>query len=367
LGFRITNSGSAGYAVLDDILLTADQDDYLFYNLTVESGTATFQDDLAASNDLTIASGAMLDMDSNKISSVGGTFTNNGTMANNETRSVATGSQTFLDARSNNAAQITYNSGNQPGNTTLTTRIGTTFPTNAFGESCPRAELGLERYYHITADTSSGISVTLRFYYNDSELNGNDEAFLEIWHCESGAWVKEAGTHSRDTTNNWVQVTGVDSFSGFAIASGSPTVVTLSSFEVTPAEGSILVTWETAIEVDNVGFNLYRSEGSGGPYIKLNDSLIPSQSPGSPSGAEYAWLDEAVEPGVTYFYKLEDVEVGGKNTFHGPISASAQTPTAVSVVRIGAQKVALAIGVPVGLLLASAVGLILVKRGRRKV
>jgi hypothetical protein len=145
------------------------------------------------------------------------------------------------------------------------------------------------------------------------------------------------------------------------------TAVGLASFDAMPAGGSVLVTWETAMEINNVGFNLYRGETLDGPYTKLNESLIPSQSPGSSVGAEYVWLDEAVEAGVTYYYKLEDVEVGGKSTFHGPISTSAQAPTAVSVAGIDAQGMTLAIDVLVGLFLVSATGLMFVRRARRKV
>jgi len=317
IGFRITDNGT-GYAILDDIKLTADQDDYLFYNLTIESGTTTFQDDLAVGNNVSIASGAMLDTDSNKISSVGGTFTNNGTMANNETRSVTTGSQTFLDARSNNAAQVTYNSGNQPGDTTVTTRIGTNFPANAFGESCPQFGMDIERYYHITATTGSGLDVTVRFYYNDAELDGNSEAALKIWHCESGTWAEETGTYTRDTTNNWVQVTGVDSFSGFAISGNDPTGVSLMRFEASVASGAIRLAWETSRERNNAGFNLYRSTTAEALGMQLNEALIPSKVPGGDGGAVYDCLDGTALPGVAYYYTLEDVDLSGNRTAHGP-------------------------------------------------
>jgi hypothetical protein len=124
----------------------------------------------------------------------------------------------------------------------------------------------------------------------------------------------------------------------------SPTVVTLASFTATPHDGAILLAWETASEIDNVGFNLYRSESPSGQYAKLNQPLIPGQSLGSLVGAEYAWLDEAVEPGKVYYYRLEDVEVGGKSTFHGPISASAKNPTVVSIAALGARQNGAAIG-----------------------
>jgi hypothetical protein len=116
---------------------------------------------------------------------------------------------------------------------------------------------------------------------------------------------------------------------GYWYGAEGPTAVTLASFTATPVDGNILVEWETAMEIDTVGFDLYRAQSPGGPYAKLNASLIPSQSPGSVFGATYAWLDEDVQGGITYYYKLEDVEIGGQRTFHGPIAAQAGGPTAV--------------------------------------
>lgn len=110
---------------------------------------------------------------------------------------------------------------------------------------------------------------------------------------------------------------------------GNPTAVTLASFTATPQESGILIAWETAMEIDTVGFNLYRAQSPSGDWTRLNTALIPSQSLGSIFGATYTWFDEDMESGITYYYKLEDVEVGGQRTFHGPITAQAGGPTAV--------------------------------------
>jgi hypothetical protein len=121
----------------------------------------------------------------------------------------------------------------------------------------------------------------------------------------------------------------------WAVENGPPTAVTLASFTATPQTGSILVAWETAMEIDTVGFNLYRAQSSSGNWVRLNAALIPSQSPGSVFGATYTWLDENVVSGITYYYKLEDVEVGGQRAFHGPITAQAGGPTTVILRALG--------------------------------
>jgi hypothetical protein len=98
-----------------------------------------------------------------------------------------------------------------------------------------------------------------------------------------------------------------------------PTLITLSSFTATPSKRSVILKWTTASEIDNSGFNLYRAESENGEYVKINDSLIPTKG-SSTSGAEYQYVDKNVKSKTTYYYKLEDIDLSGKSTMHGPIS-----------------------------------------------
>ena len=100
------------------------------------------------------------------------------------------------------------------------------------------------------------------------------------------------------------------------------TVVVLASFTATAHDGYVLVEWETASEMDNDGFNLWRGQAQAGPYTQLNTDLIPARG-GPTTGASYSYLDDAVSNGVTYWYKLEDVDIHGMSTFHGPVVAVA--------------------------------------------
>jgi hypothetical protein len=119
---------------------------------------------------------------------------------------------------------------------------------------------------------------------------------------------------------------------GYWYPGSGPTAVSLLSFDAVPQGAAILLTWETADEVDNLGFNLYRAGSPTGPLARLNDELIPTLvPPGSTSGAVYEWLDEVgLVPGQLYFYWLEDVDIYGHTTLHGPLQATVpvtQLPT----------------------------------------
>jgi hypothetical protein len=85
----------------------------------------------------------------------------------------------------------------------------------------------------------------------------------------------------------------------------------------------VLVEWATESEVDTAGFNLYRSDSPEGPFIRLNDHLIPA-SPDPLVGGSYVFTDTDVVAGRTYHYQLEDVELDGTGTRHGPIEAMAR-------------------------------------------
>jgi subtilisin-like proprotein convertase family protein len=97
-----------------------------------------------------------------------------------------------------------------------------------------------------------------------------------------------------------------------------PTAVRLVAFEAFPAAGGGLVTWETESEMNNLGFNLYRSTASEVLGERLNETLIPSKVPGGGGGANYTFLDETALPGATHYYTLEDVDFNGVRTLHGP-------------------------------------------------
>jgi len=94
----------------------------------------------------------------------------------------------------------------------------------------------------------------------------------------------------------------------------------------THAPGMVIVEWTTESEFNLAGFNVYRSEGPEGPFVRLNDALIPA-SPDPVVRRSYVYTDTAVIAGVTYYYKLEDVELDGNSTRHGPIELAAEGET----------------------------------------
>lgn len=99
--------------------------------------------------------------------------------------------------------------------------------------------------------------------------------------------------------------------------SSCATAVGLVSFSANANNDStVSLTWETASEIDNAGFNLYRSRFENGPYTQINNSVIPAQGSAT-NGASYSFTDK---PGRgAFYYKLEDVNDVGVSTMHDPV------------------------------------------------
>jgi hypothetical protein len=104
-------------------------------------------------------------------------------------------------------------------------------------------------------------------------------------------------------------------------ATTNPTAITISSFDAKPGNSKVTLIWTTGDETDNLGFNIYRAESKDGEYVKINGSLIASKV-GSGLGTSYEFTDSDVKNRMTYYYQLEDVDVNGVKTMHGPVSAT---------------------------------------------
>jgi hypothetical protein len=86
-----------------------------------------------------------------------------------------------------------------------------------------------------------------------------------------------------------------------------------------PLEKSIALTWETAAELDNAGFHIWRAQVKDGHFVditRLTAQLIPSRSMMDWLGASYDYEDATIVPGITYYYALEDIDFYGVSTVH---------------------------------------------------
>jgi RHS repeat-associated protein len=100
----------------------------------------------------------------------------------------------------------------------------------------------------------------------------------------------------------------------------NPLAVTLERFTAAWEGERVLLGWETVSEIDNQGFNLYRSVRPDGRRVRVNRELIPAQVPGGTSGASYEWYDGSLPVGSAAYYWLEAVALDGSSRLYGPAS-----------------------------------------------
>jgi hypothetical protein len=113
---------------------------------------------------------------------------------------------------------------------------------------------------------------------------------------------------------------------GLALNPFNPTAVTLASFTAIPQDEGVLLTWRTSIEIDLLGFNVWRSAMVDEEYAQINPSMILINHPGTSFGASYSWLDSQVQPNKVYYYKLEVVDIHNHTEQFGPISVNFDNP-----------------------------------------
>jgi uncharacterized repeat protein (TIGR01451 family) len=114
----------------------------------------------------------------------------------------------------------------------------------------------------------------------------------------------------------------------------SPTAVQLDQFTAQLREGGgVLIQWRTREETRNLGFHVYREDATG--RHQLDPSLIAGAAllfrGGSPQhhARTYAWIDPQGGAGSSYW--LEDVDLNGTVTLHGPITPEGVAPDRAAV------------------------------------
>jgi len=105
------------------------------------------------------------------------------------------------------------------------------------------------------------------------------------------------------------------------IASYYPVIaaVTLVRFEIVySTHNSITLEWETATEYNNQGFFVLKSLTEGGQFTRIGE-FIPAEG-SAVSGFIYQFTDNSATDELTFFYKLEVIDVNSVSEFFGPVT-----------------------------------------------
>lgn len=103
-----------------------------------------------------------------------------------------------------------------------------------------------------------------------------------------------------------------------AFSCTSETLIELAEYKAVNSDGNIRLEWTTKSEFATEGFNVLRGEEEFGEYVQINPYLILSKGTAG-LGAKYSFTDYNVKKGITYYYLLEDIDIYGRRTLHGPV------------------------------------------------
>lgn len=100
--------------------------------------------------------------------------------------------------------------------------------------------------------------------------------------------------------------------------------VFLISFTATPEDNRIVLCWNTASEVNHLGFYLYRAIHKNGPFSLITPLIIKDCEENMTSSGErsYIYADINVSSGTNYWYRLESIDINGHARNCGEICVS---------------------------------------------
>ncbi len=172
-------------------------------------------------------------------------------------------------------------------------------------------------------DTEPGFIPHTQFYIDSSNFGANGGGLGSSGYvvpdpitCGVTAW--------KTTGNQPYAMIGV-----VLIGGTGPTAAKMDSFKAVQKDRQVKIDWQTADEINNLGYNIYRE--SKGVRTRINAGLIAGSAlkVGAnlklESGSTYSWYDQLPKKSKGVSYWLEEVDLNGERFWHGPMVPSADT------------------------------------------
>jgi len=185
----------------------------------------------------------------------------------------------------------------------------------------------VQRTYEIHAAVGTGLNLKMGIWYFDAEMTGapSSEADLIPWRLPDGEAENDETkwegqfypsriTRSVASTNNWVKLDSVSSFSTWTLSDWlvEPLPVELLSFTATADHHNMEVdlNWQTASETNNAYFTVQRSRNA----VDFEDVLSRDGAGNSTTVRTYDDVDVMPYMGVSY-YRLKQTDFNGSFTY----------------------------------------------------
>ena len=208
---------------------------------------------------------------------------------------------------------------------TASVNLGNVIVTRGHTAQTGNGNSSIERYYDISpSQNNSGLSAELTVSYNDAELGGLTESDLEFFKStNAGTSWSEEGVDSRDAQNNTVTLGGIESLSRWTLGSESaPLPVELAAFEGAETDRGVELTWQTASETRNAGFEVQRRTAATAEAAWNEVGFVESNAEGGTSteATTYRFTDKDLPYAADELeYRLRQVDVDGSETLTDPV------------------------------------------------
>ncbi|WP_461789062.1 T9SS type A sorting domain-containing protein [Pedobacter sp.] len=141
--------------------------------------------------------------------------------------------------------------------------------------------------------------------------------FGKTTYTTNSGYADMAVKRNADNTTTFYVVTS-QNYMG-AVKTSVPLPVSLTSFDASLVKGQSTLTWGTAAETNNKGFEIYRAT-EGTDFKKIDFVAAKSQNGNSTTALSYTYVDKNAKAGMNY-YKLKQVDLDGKSeTFEKEVS-----------------------------------------------
>jgi uncharacterized repeat protein (TIGR01451 family) len=105
----------------------------------------------------------------------------------------------------------------------------------------------------------------------------------------------------------------------------APTLVKMLAIDATQSKSNVSITWQTSFEQDNLGFYIWRENAAGektrvSKNIIIGSAFFTGKKISQNARRSYRFVDNAPPAGQFVQYYVEDVDIKGVHTMHGPVT-----------------------------------------------
>jgi hypothetical protein len=215
---------------------------------------------------------------------------------------------------------VVVNPGNIGLELTGSGNLGLTQITRGFkNQVLGNGSTGISRYFSIQPSNSSGFNLSLKAFYFNNELAGNNgiKSFLSLWSSmNAGVSWTNIGKNDMDTVNNWVLKSNINQLGMITIANGGNAALPVNFIrfagnQLTP--GTVKLVWDVS-NLSSVSdrFEIERSS-DGILFTKIGTQKIDR-----PNTTEFSMLDFSPNEGKNY-YRIRQTDKDNRYILSGTI------------------------------------------------